>query len=225
MKKTIYNLISGSVLLIGSTQAAVINWGTATNVTDVTEVLNTGTTIEAVNASATTVNNTLLLNGVSFVSNLDLLSSNTGNDGYSGTTGNNDYDQFLSNFDFGGGTNLVTLTVANGLLINGDDYEIQVWYSNASGSRTTPFGDGESIVNGLDQNTVDLTAVAATPQFAIGTFTADSTSQLLTLNSPGFGNAHITGYQVRAVAVPEPSSTSLLGLGFASLLMRRRRTT
>lgn len=174
-----------------SLTAAPIAWGPATDVASVTEVLNTGTTVEAINASHSGVTNTLFLNGVSFVSNVDLLSSDNASDLFNGDTGNADYNQFLGNFDFGGGTDLVSLTVADGLLINGNDYQIQVWYVDTTKTRTTPIGDGES-----PNNTVD---VASSPngQFAIGTFTADGTSQTLTLETPNFSNAHITGYQIR----------------------------
>ena len=210
--------ISLSAILVTNAQAASIVWGSATNVSSVSEVDNSGTTVEAFNAAATTVSATLSLNGVSFTSTGAILNNNTTNDQYTGTTGDADYDQFLSNVDFGNGTNLVSLTIANGLLTSGDNYLIQVWYANASATRTTPFGDGET-----PNNTVDLTASTTSAQFAIGTFTADATSQTLTLESPGFSNAHITGYQVRTVPVPEPSSSALLGLGSLGLLLRRKR--
>lgn len=210
--------ISLPAILVTNAQAASILWGSATNVSSVSEVENTGTTVEAFNAAANSVTGTLSLNGVTFTSTGALLSGSTTNDQYTGTTGDATYDQFLSQVDFGGGTNLVSLTIANGLMTNGDNYLIQVWYANASGTRTTPFGDGEA-----PNNTVDLTASVNSAQFAIGTFTADATSQTLTLESPGFGNAHITGYQVRTVPVPEPSSSALLGLGSLGLLLRRKR--
>ena len=207
-----------AALAAGSTlaPAAVITWGSATNVSSVSEVSNVGTTVEAFNAAATSISATLSLNGVSFTSTGALLNNNTTNDQFTGDTGNADYNQFLSQIDFGGGTNLVSLTIASGLLTDGDDYLIQVWYANSSGTRTTPFGDGET-----PNNTVDLVASTTSAQFAIGTFTAVGTSQTLTLESPGFGNAHITGYQVRAV--PEPSSAALLGLGGLALILRRRK--
>jgi hypothetical protein len=55
--------------------------------------------------------------------------------------------------------------------------------------------------------------------FPSGTFTADATSQTLSLSTSGFANAHINGYQLRAVPEPGTGVLMLLGLGRA----RRRR--
>ncbi|MEP2774660.1 MAG: PEP-CTERM sorting domain-containing protein [Luteolibacter sp.] len=206
-------LIAGTSALVGNAHAATITWGSATSVTTVTaDVSNTGTTVEAFNAAADTVSNTLNLNGVSFTSTGALLNNSNGVDAFSGTTGNADYDQFLSNIDFGNGGNLVSLTIGGGLLVNGGQYLLQVWYADTNNAtRVMQFGDGNS-------NTVNL---VATGQYATGTFTADGSSQTLTLDAQGFGNAHITGYQLRAI--PEPSAAALLGLGGLGLILRRRR--
>ncbi|WPJ96247.1 hypothetical protein SH580_00840 [Coraliomargarita algicola] len=77
-------LTLGSSLLLSSAQAAVITWDTATNVSIVSEVSNIGTTVEAINGSSTSVTNAFSLNGVTFVSNVDLLSNDTTNDTISG---------------------------------------------------------------------------------------------------------------------------------------------
>ena len=52
-------------------------------------------------------------------------------------------------------------------------------------------------------------------QYASGVFTADATSQVLSLATSGFGNAHINGYQLRAI--PEPGTGALPGLGLLAL--------
>ena len=67
-------------------------------------------------------------------------------------------------------------------------------------------------------NVVEL---AASGQYAIGTFIADGDIQTLSLagTQPSAFPAHITAYQVRLV--PEPATMALLGLG--SLLGLRRR--
>jgi hypothetical protein len=58
-------------------------------------------------------------------------------------------------------------------------------------------------------------------QFAIGTFTANGTTQDLSAVANGFGQAHINALQVRAV--PEPSSAVLISLGGIALILHRRK--
>ena len=156
------------------------------------------------------------MNGVTFQPTSSLLNGdplNAGNNDFSGSTNGGDlaYDTFLSTVEFGGGTDLVTLTVGDGdgdgdasvngagLLTIGAEYQIQVWFVDTrpdQDARETPVGDG----NG---NTVNLN-----DQFAIGTFIADATTQTITLESPGFGQAHINAYQIRAALVgPPPAPT------------------
>ena len=203
----------------------------STGVGNSSDVSTTGTLVEAFSGvandqigSATDVT----VNGVTFNPTTSLLGSdprNAGANDFSSATNGGDaaYDALVSTLEFGGGTGLVTLTLGDGdgdgsitgpgLLTPGSPYEIQVWYSDdrtgSNDARVTPVGDG----NG---NTVDLN-----DQFAIGTFTADGTTQDITLASPGFGQAHITAYQIRLV--PEPSSLALLGLSGLLMVKRRRR--
>jgi hypothetical protein len=74
-------------------------------------------------------------------------------------------------------------------------------------ARDMTFGDGLG-------NTVDLNATGGSlGQFVVGTFQADATGQILSMATNGFGNSHITGYQIRAI--PEPSSGMLVLLGLA----------
>jgi hypothetical protein len=57
-------------------------------------------------------------------------------------------------------------------------------------------------------------------QFAIGTFTADATTQTLYMETINIAQSHINAYQIRLI--PEPSSALLGGLGLLALLRRRR---
>jgi len=210
-----------STLAMGASYAAPITWGPATSVStgsgNSSDVSINGTLIEAFNAVANDqINGTtpLIVNGVTFNPTTRLLSGDTlnaGNNDFSSNTNGGDlaYDSLLSTVEFGGGTDLVTLTVGDGdgdasingagLLTINAEYEIQVWFVDtraAQDARETPVGDG----NG---NTVNLN-----DQFAIGTFIADATTQTITLESPGFGQAHINAYQIRAALVgPPPAPT------------------
>jgi len=223
MKKTLKTTSIGITILatITSSQAATIAWGSATNVATTagnsSDVSTNGSFVEAFNAQSndhTPAN--IVVNGVTFTGTTALLNGDPKNGGTAdlsaGTNGGDaTYDSILSQAEFGGGSGLSTINVG-GSLTSGLQYELQVWFVDdraASDARVMQFGDG----NG---NTVDLN-----DQFAIGTFTANGTTQALTLAPQGFGQAHISAYQLRAV--PEPSSTALLGLGGLALLLRRRK--
>ena len=70
--------------------------------------------------------------------------------------------------------------------------------------------------------TVALTGLDHTSNFVVlvnGSFVADATNQFFQVDS-GADNVLLTSYQLRAV--PEPSSTALLGLTGLTLLLRRR---
>ncbi|MDB4419067.1 hypothetical protein N9291_00515, partial [bacterium] len=202
--------LSTLVLTTLLSQGANITWGPATNITTATgnssDVSNSGTLIEAYNAVASDQIATatpITVNGVTFTPTTSLLNAdpkNAGNSDFSINTnaGDPSYDSLVSTVEYGGGTNLVSLTIGDGdgdasingagFLNIGTTYEIQVWYVDSRGNqnaRETPVGDG----NG---NKVTLN-----DQFALGTFTADATTQVITLESPTFGQAHITAYQIR----------------------------
>ena len=219
--KTSYLLNSKSLCAFGLlvttlvSQSAEITWGPASDITDESDVSTNGALVEAFNAVANdqiSDATMITVNGVPFTPTTSLLAldpRNAGSSDFSNTTdeGDPDYDTLVSTLEFGGGTNLVTLTLgdgdgdssdtgAAGLLVIGEQYEIQVWYSDTrpiQDDRVTPVGDG----NG---NTVALN-----DQFAIGTFTADASTQEITLESPNFGQAHINAYQIRlTTGVPTP---------------------
>ncbi|MGJ8695548.1 MAG: PEP-CTERM sorting domain-containing protein [Verrucomicrobiaceae bacterium] len=225
--------ISGIALGSFTSQAAIITWGPATPISTAignsSDVSTNGTVVEAFNAVANdqigTATN-ITVNGVTFTPTTSLLDAdpkNAGGNDFSTTTNGGDptYDELVSTLEYGGGGNLVTLNVGNGLLGVNSTYEIQIWFSDtraAQDSRVMTFGDG----SGND--------VLLNDAFSIGTFTADGTSQTLTLNSegapgPNFGQAHISAYQIRlTTAVPEPGSALLSGLAGLALLARRRRS-
>ena len=173
--------------------AAIITWGSPTLVSTESDVSTNGILEQAVNCAADIIENNVTVNGVVFEPGDFLDESNNGDLFIGATTGSADYDQLLSNFDLGGGTD-VTISIGDGNLVAGDFYEVQVWFVDtrlggnpSNDTRVMTIGDGEG-------NNVDLN-----DEFAIGTFTADGTDQPLQLITNNFGNAHITAFQVRKV--------------------------
>lgn len=181
-------------LCVPALQAAPITWGAAGNVSAASDVSTNGALVEAFNLGGTGVANAVAdetVNGVLFTAKTDLLSNNSSLDVFSGSSGDAGYDNLLGTVDFGGGTNLVSLSLGNGSLVSGANYEIQVWFNDTRyTNRDTPVGDGLG-------NKVTLNS---TGQFATGVFTADASSQTLTLESPTFGNAHLNAYQIRSLS-------------------------
>lgn len=213
--------VAGLLLTPLTVPAAVISWGPATAVSTApgnsSDVSTNGTFLEAFNAQAsdaTLANPTV--NGVTFTGTSALLTGGFGQSGadLSADTNGGDaaYDALLTDADNGGGGNLLTINIGGDLLSVGTDYEVQVWFIDdrpTFDGRVMLFGDG----NG--------NSVLLNDEFSIGTFTADGASQTLSMDAQGFGNAHITAYQLRTI--PEPSSALLLGVGILTLATRRRR--
>lgn len=227
---TTARFLVSSLLLSLSTivSAAPISWGDATNITGVGDINTEGTIVEAKNfgnGGNTTVNGVLFNNAVIGGFN------NFGGALAGNTTGNVDLNALLSSFSYGGGINS-SISLANGLLNIGQQYLVQVFYtdlrtSGCSGTtsncsnRIMTFGDDEAV-----ENTVSLIAGGvgqnAFGQFAIGTFTANS--QTLTLSTGGnFSNTHITALQVRTVPAPEIAGLFSILLGTILWVLMRRK--
>lgn len=153
------------------------------------------------------------------------------NDVYAGnsmtSTGSAHYDELLLSFAFTQGTpsGIETGDMVFSGLTDGMDYQIQVWFNDqrdGQDDRTMLFGDdlGNTVaIDGGDP--ASGVQVDAYGQFAIGTFTASGLSQVLSMETGGFGNLHVNAVLLQAV--PEPGAGVLLILGALALVARRPR--
>lgn len=181
----------------------IISWGVATDVSAVSEVVTDGLLVEAKNGVSGTAVHTVNTvpftgsNGVIFSTNAAANQLDSGGD-----SGDITYNTLLDTVDFGPSISSGTLTVASGLLTDGEDYLIQIWYCDdvrPVGGRVMKFGDGQG-------NTVDLDAKGdGQGQYATGTFTADGASLTLSFEAVGMTAAHITAYQIREGDAPDPA--------------------
>jgi len=214
----------GLVALGISPAFSVITWEEPVNIGTGTgnsaDVSTKGILVEAFNAALGSYGGgDKTVNGVNFVATSLLLDSDSSSvvDFSSATNGGDAaYDAILSTADFGGGdsTSIIlgdgdgdSSVNGAGLLEAGDLYEIQVWFvDDRSGLDTRTMGYASSGADAL---------VSLNDQYAIGTFTATGTTQVLYLDtvspSSGFGNTHLTAYQIRSLdqgPVPTLSTSS-----------------
>lgn len=204
-------------LICGLSHAAPITWSTPEDTINPESIVTTGTVIEAVNGTAASGNVTV--NGVDFTPSDTLLPNAATPVGLNGgTTLDPGLDALLDPVEFGGGSS-TTITVGNDSLIIGQSYTIQIFFTDLRGVRVMTYGDNEG-------NTVDVAAVGAPGtfgQFVTGIFTADAANQTISLQTNGFGNAHINAYQVRTeISIPLIESftatPSLIASGESSTL-------
>jgi hypothetical protein len=188
--------------LIGSMtpiMAAPVVWENMRDLRTPADLNTQGVLIEAFNASPN--GGAVTAGGVTFSSTNGLLPNGAIPSALSGqTTLDPGFDELLTTLDFGGGTS-TTLQVGNGNLVIGQSYRLQLFFTDlrpCCSGRVMTYGDGQG-------SQVNLNASGSPGSFGqtvTGTFVASGTSQTLTLSTNGFGNAHLTGYQIRTAASP-----------------------
>ena len=110
----------------------------------------------------------------------------------------------------------ITLTL--GGLTPGQNYQIQIWLNaslNGTGGNVS-YHAGNSVTLNQNPSGVD----GGLGQHVTGIFTADSASQVLSIQSAG-GAPALNAYQIRAI--PEPTTTVITLLS-ATVLLRRKRS-
>jgi len=196
-----------------TSQAATIVWGTPSliDVTQPTQVVNTG------NVYSTAFNNPFTVNSVLFNTAPSVVNDNGGGGGSAPFIPGADpsYLAIVNEGRFVGAGGNATATLSG--LTSGQQYQLQVF---------TPFWNanfGTQLISGA--NTVSMGNTASTPTYVSGLFTADATTQTFDWTAaPGSGYGLFAA--VNVFAVPEPSTYAMALAGLACggySLFRRRR--
>lgn len=222
------------LLILGAApvNAGIIVWSAPQGISGDADVSTNGTLVGALNIGASGVGNTtvngvtftgLALGGTSVTSGNFTFNLATGFGAANGNTSANSpfaslssaYQTLLSSFAGNPSPAPFTLTI-NGLTI-GSQYEFQ-WWANTTATLNvvTSATAGNSVALASNPTKTD----GGVGQFALGTFTADATSQVITFNS----NIQpiLDGLQLRetpSAVVPEPASLvmwlmGLVGCGY-----------
>ena len=228
-----YTTMLAMAAMACSGQAATIAWGAVTGVTSSTSIANNGTFVAAVNSAGTAQT----VNGVSFAANGGGTSTFwTGEGGNS--TGDTGLDAILNTHvtSYGTPTHPSAFQLDMTGLTIGQMYQIQIigihdlrgccsgrTYTMPDDTGAAPaYTNGTQLARNSGGNDGGGSGSAAGT--VIGTFTADSVNDFILITNtvaPGGNDPGISGYSLRAI--PEPSSTALLGLGGLALILRRRK--
>lgn len=243
MKYHITSIASlAAIALAGSASAANIAWGSVSAINSSADVSTNGTLVMAIRASSAdyggsygnsnTVNGVLFdsinptQNGVTFdISGFVSYDPNSYVVGAAGTPGTLEsaYQQMLTGAWFGD-TSPAAFTLS-GLTV-GQEYELQVWVADYrqfppntyNRSQTLTAGNTSGSLTYLQTNGSGISLGAVSGSYIIGTFTADTSTQSITLNANS--STQLNALQLRAI--PEPSAALLGGLGLLALARRRR---
>ena len=228
--------------------AATISWGTAQTISGDSDINTTGTLTYAFSMGTSAVAQTTV-NGVTFlpfginagfppptdvtVGDVTLAESpgnlfayntfGTATAPFSGLSSG--YQSLVGTGAYADIPTTIDVTLAG--LTPGQDYLVQWWTNNSAnltpilgGSFANTIADNPTGVT-LDPNTTNQ--LGGVGQFAIGTFTADATTQVFTLEASSGFSPLINGLQVRAVPEPATYILALAGLAAGGRVVWHRR--
>ena len=232
------------MFVAASAQAATIAWGpvTAVNFADPAQILGTAggyTYVEAVTAYKT---GPLSVNGVTFLplSTVGSSALYTGaahitqtltgartDSGWVTPTQPDDYKRMLVSTSYlsTGGDGAINLSG----LVSGTKYRVQLWTGWWDNDVYATKYDGFSLNPGDYNGPGGGNETPVPPQFMVGTFTADATSQTIAITAmpgganPPYYDIRMYAGAVSLYAIPEPATMALLGLGGLGLLFNRKR--
>lgn len=215
-------------------RAAAVAWGSPTDQTgNLSDFVTTGTLVSAVSPNAT-----VTVDGITFYgpvtsnpatfTNSQITVSGPGSSPYTTSphtyppgTFDANYALLVDRAAYTPATNGATSLNFNGLTI-GTEYTVQIFAPWWDGDWVTYFNDGTANSPGIAPGSFSNT----TAQYIVGTFTADSTTETLTIhtNTPA---AVLDAVQLRttadATAAPEPATLAILAPALLALARLRRR--
>lgn len=235
MKKIILTGLTCMAASSLSHAATVVTSSSFTGITIESDLDNSGSVVSAVNYDSSTGSTTI--NGITFTNdtagtggstNAGVLTTTTDTAFWSSNGSTVDAFDALMDGHIASGTNQGGITVGlslSGLNI-GQEYTIQILSGDASLKHTTSFYRSAS-ANGKTEKLINQQVVGANGDLGgifTATFISDDGDAFFTLERSGPDNQPvIAGYALTTAAVPEPSSTALLGLGGIALILRRRK--
>jgi hypothetical protein len=238
-------------LAVEPAKAAVIAWGTPTNIVDQNDVDTTGTLHASANFWSTGTaagSGNITVNGVQFdgfqslrtpdpgsgptsltFGNITLTGTspqfnnvNLQGQGVPGLGGPASYNDLLNQTAFVYNTNTTgTMGVDVGGLTNGAQYLIQFWVNDSRGAEPST----RTTLVGGNTLAVNTTGTAGgLGQYITGTFTANSTTQSFQVTGGVGSVAYANAMQVRLLVVPEPTQmVSVAAIGAALGMWRMRK--
>jgi len=245
--RTLLISLLASILGGGSLSAAAITWGTATTISADSEILTTGPLVYAYHFTQSSTTD-YSINGVTFTAFPVSSSSSSKTLGFVTVAGGAldstdggarmtltapinapsiDYQLML-----GGGIIEVTpyptpdpYTLTLGGLTIGQSYRLQIWSNNSDSFFQALPQNAKTVLTAGNSATLDMNSTnnpGGLGQWVIGTFTANATTQTITIDGLGANDfAVLNAVQLRLV--PEPSVGLLLGGGGLAFSTFRRR--